>query len=85
MNVWDKLSANAYRNLEPVPDAPRKPRLMPDATPDQLRSHGDALEAYDVAMTSHREQMAAYHVLVAQLWKQNSAMIWRWHMTWWAM
>lgn len=61
MNVWDKLSANAYRNLEPVPESPRKPRLMPDATPVQVRAYADALEAYDAAKKTHREQMAAYY------------------------
>jgi hypothetical protein len=67
MTVWDKLRTNAYRNPEPVPQAPRKPRLLPDATPTQVREYADELEAYDDTMKTHREQMAAYYARSAAL------------------
>lgn len=61
MNVWEKLEANAYRNPEPYPQAPRKPRLNVKATPAEVRAYADELEAYDAAMKTHREWVAAYH------------------------
>lgn len=67
MNVWEKLEANAYRNPEPYPQAPRKPRLSAGATPAEVRAHADALEAYDEAMKKHRDAMAGYYARTAAL------------------
>jgi hypothetical protein len=67
MTVWEKLEANAYRNPEPYPQAPRKPRLNVKATPTEVRAYADELEAYDATMKTHRECMAAYHARSAAL------------------
>jgi hypothetical protein len=61
MDVWEKLEANAYRNPEPYPQAPRKPRLSVKSSPPEVRAYADELEAYDEAMKQHRAQVAAYH------------------------
>jgi hypothetical protein len=67
MNVWIKLENNAYRNPEPFPQVPRKPRLMATASPAEVRAYADALEAYDEVMKSHREQVAAYYARTVAL------------------
>ena len=60
-NVWEKLEANAYRNPEPFPPAPKKPRLLATATPAEVRVYADQLEQFDHEMKTHRERVAAYH------------------------
>lgn len=60
-DVWAKLAVNAYRNPEPYPETPRKPVLNTKASPTEVRQFADELEAYDAAMTVHREHVAAYY------------------------
>lgn len=67
MSVWEKLEANAYRNPEPYPQTPRKPRLAVNATPAEVRDYADQLEAYDEAMKHHRALLAAYYARAAAL------------------
>lgn len=66
-DVWDKLQQDAYRNPGEFPQAPSKPKLNPKATPAEVRDFADKLEAYDHAMTLHRELQAAYHARSAAL------------------
>lgn len=61
MNVWEKLKANAYRNPEPYPQAPRKPLLNVKATSAQVRAYADELDTYDELMRVYRELVAAYN------------------------
>jgi hypothetical protein len=66
-DVWTKLTTNAYRNSEPYPESPRKPQLNMKGSPAEMRAYADELEAYDAAMTVHREHVAAYYALTVAL------------------
>ncbi len=67
MSVWNKLEANAYRNPAPFPVSPRKPRLNVKASPAEVRSYADELEAYDATMVRHRDEVAAYYARTVAL------------------
>lgn len=70
MNVWDKLEANLYKNQDPYPIQPRKPRLGDKATPAEHRAHADALEAYEAALQEFKQQEQAWRVQSGELESQ---------------
>lgn len=62
MDVWQKLEAHAYRNPEPYPQEPFKPRLNVKGTSDEMRAYADALDVHDELMKVYRELLVAYNV-----------------------
>ena len=62
MDVWQKLEAQAYRNPEPYPQAPLKPRLNVKGSADEMRVYADALDVHDELMKVYREMLVAYNV-----------------------
>lgn len=60
------------RNSGDYPILPVKPRLMPNASPAQLRAHAAELEAHENAMAVYREEWRRYHAkqaLIQEAWR----------------